>query len=338
MRHVNNRLLNIVNSDVPMKLVFGHCIQRCFFSRKTSLLYTLQPLLMRHKLVNNITKPLHISRSFNVLSPLLDKYTKTPPQSRPAQPSLAIKNLATQGRAKDALSCYLKLIEEGGYPSQEAIYQLIRILNGTSDLYGMFAVHDTLISYYKIHPPSVRTLKLLRYAYTMLINMIANHTAPTDIDTILKLCREMAILNVSESVVLYNTLIKAYLRDGHISKAEQIYDEMIKQKLTPSTVTFIILLHDASRRKDIPRLLSYMDQMDRYSIPVDYGIVSIITSTLCDLRQYQLAAQLVNKINLEMNIHELISNRYRQQLIEYIEKRRLRSRRKRRKKTLKVPL
>ncbi|CAO3589590.1 unnamed protein product [Absidia cylindrospora] len=54
----------------------------------------------------------------------------------------------------------------------EALHQLARVLYSKRHLPGFSILHDTLLAYYKLNPPSGRQSRNLTYIYTMFINLI----------------------------------------------------------------------------------------------------------------------------------------------------------------------
>ncbi|KAI9274101.1 hypothetical protein EDC94DRAFT_119886 [Helicostylum pulchrum] len=243
------------------------------------------------------------------------KYSNTHVNARPAEPSIAIYKLSLLGRSNEALAIYLKLLEEEGFPSREALYQLTRALYKSNNLVGMYAVHDTLISYYRQNPPSKRSARAMIYMYTMLINLIVNNTRPVDMRTITHLCKEINQFYTGTNIVMYNTLIKTLLRQGRLESAQAMLQEVYKNT-KPTVVTYGILIKDASRRKDIPRLMAYLDEMNQNDVPADYAIVSILVTTLCDLRGFDKAIDMVETLH---RISDLVPPKFRVQLLSSIQ-------------------
>ncbi|ORZ10084.1 hypothetical protein BCR42DRAFT_422704 [Absidia repens] len=80
---------------------------------------------------------------------------------------------AKHGEADQCLKHYLQLLEsQGKLPCHEALHQLARVLYSKRHLSGFSILHDTLLAYYKLNPPSGRQSRNLAYIYTMFINLI----------------------------------------------------------------------------------------------------------------------------------------------------------------------
>ncbi|KAI8879416.1 hypothetical protein K501DRAFT_256830 [Backusella circina FSU 941] len=246
------------------------------------------------------------------------KYENIHPKSRPAEPCIAIIKLSTQGRGNEALSIYLKLLDDGGFPSSEAQYQLTRSLYKSSNLLGMHALHDTLISYYKTHTLSRRSGRNLIYMYTMLINLICKNTKPVDMNSITHLCKEMADLELDGSIPLYNTLIKLFLDRNQLEDAKSIYNDLLKKGMEPSKETFGILMHYAAKKKDIPQLILYLDEMDRYGIEPDYATMTVIIIALCKTKNIDTAKQLLEDLH---SLYAFVNDDYKNTLLKKIERR-----------------
>ncbi|CAO3618476.1 unnamed protein product [Mucor hiemalis] len=248
------------------------------------------------------------------------KYANANVNSRPAEPSIAIQKLSIQNRPNEALAVYLKLLSEGGFPSREALYQLTRALYKSDNLLGMYAIHDTLLSYYNHHPPSKRGSRAMIYMYTMLIQLITKITRPVDMNTITELCKEMKQFQTCTNIVLYNTLIKTLLQQNQLTQAKALMNELNVQNIQPTIITYGILMKDASRRKDIDSMLNYLDDIEKQpNISPDHAIVSILITTLCDLNEFDKAKDMVEKLH---RIDDLVGTKYRQQLLRSIEQRR----------------
>ncbi|KAL9560154.1 hypothetical protein PS6_000361 [Mucor atramentarius] len=247
------------------------------------------------------------------------KYANLHANARPAEPSIAITKLATQGRPNEALAVYLQLIQDGGFPSRESLYQLTRALYKSSNLQGMYAIHDTLISYYSIHPASNKSARSMIYMYTMLINLIAKHK-PVNFETIRFLCKEMSQFTTTSNVVLYNTLIKTLLDNDQVTQAHALFKDLLcNNTLNPTIITYTILMKDASKRKDYNRILEYLQDIQSREIIMNYAVVSIVTDTLCDINEFDKAIQVVNAIHHPKKRDELSSPKYRLQLLKSIE-------------------
>lgn len=304
MRHV--RILNLFMSSIlPTINISRRSLTTCLGCGKLQL------------------KPPHQERLYTqvVDANLAKKYAAAHVNSRPAEPSIAIHKLAMQGRVNEALAIYLKLLTEGGFPSRESLYQLIRGLYKSNNLIGMYAVHDTLISFYSQHTQSKRSARAMNYMYTMLINLIANNTRPVDMKTITQLCKEMNQSNNQVNTVLYNTLIKSLLSQGQLESAQALLVDL-KKHTKPTLVTFGILMKDASRRKDIPALLRYLDELEQFSLMPDYAVTSILVTTLCDMHEFDKATEMVERLHKMAEAGRLNGTKFRLQLIRSIEHRR----------------
>lgn len=256
------------------------------------------------------------------------KYANIHVNSRPAEPSIAINKLAAQGRSVEALNIYLKLLAEGGFPSREALYQLVRGLYKSHNLAGMYAVHDTLLSHFTTNKhqqqpiTSKRSARSMIYMYTMLINLICKTTRPVNMTTIFQLCKEMTWFLPAEkaNIVLYNTLIKTLLEQGQHSRAQELLKDLKEKEIQPTIITFGILIKDASRRKDVTSIMKYLDEMENTRIPPDYAIVSILVTTLCDLQEFDRAKDMVEKLYKSRSGPEtLVGTNFRHQLLKSID-------------------
>lgn len=247
------------------------------------------------------------------------KYTTVQENQRPAEPSIAILKLATQGRPNEALAIYLKLFDQEGFPSREALYQLLRSLYRSNNLIGMYAVRDTLNSYFRKRQPSKRNTRMLIYMYTMLIELIINNTRPVDMRAITELCKELKYSG--NHIVLYNNLIKGLLELRKLEAAEEMFAELVKNT-KPTQVTFGIMMKDAARRKDIPRLIKYLDLMEQHKVNPDYAIVSILVTALCDEGEFDTAKEIVER-TYKLDRY-LVGSRFRLQLLNIIQFKRAR--------------
>jgi pentatricopeptide repeat protein len=304
MRHV--RILNLfISSILPTSIkIQRKSITTCLSCGKFQTNKILYQQRNHTQLVDN--------------SNLTKKFANAHVNSRPAEPSIAINKLSTQGRANEALAIYLKLLAEGGFPSRESLYQLIRGLYKSNNLIGMYAVHDTLISFYSHNTPSKRSARAMIYMYTMLINLIANNTRPVDMTTITQLCKEMNQFNGEANIVLYNTLIKSLLNQGQLESAHAMLTDL-KRNTQPTLITFGIFMKDASKRKDIPTMLRYLDEIEQSTMTPDYAIVSILVTTLCHMHEFDKAKEMVEKVHKAAEAGPFIGTKFKLQLLRSIE-------------------
>ncbi|KAI9308889.1 hypothetical protein BJ944DRAFT_259434 [Cunninghamella echinulata] len=257
-------------------------------------------------------------------------------ERRDASTSIAMIYYAKQGNADLCLQYYLKYLQaHGKLPSQEALHQLIRVLYLKNHLSGLFTFHDTLIAYYKLHPPSRRQVNQLGYMYTMLINCLirANHQYYTKVHNnmnnknnnenkkklkknhhsstsklssllkdkatifkiIIKLCQEMQQFKITKTTVLYNTLIHWRVQQNDPELAYAIYQEL-KSHCTPTNYTYTTLLHLTRQQKDYHQMLQLLKEMERVEITPDRSMVSVISLTLCDQHDYTNAKLFLDEL------------------------------------------
>lgn len=229
---------------------------------------------------------------------------------RPIEPSISICKLSQQGRSDEALSAYLKLVDQGVFPSNEALHQLARSLYVTNNLAGMRTFYDTLMNFYKVHEPTNKSRRSLSYIYVMFINMVARTTK--SMQTIEQLCQDMSCYVKRGNIALYNTLLKVFLNNNDVRKADRLYRQ-IKRHSTPTAMTYGILMNYASKRRDLRSMIKYLDDMAAYSIPVDYAIIEITVSTLCRVKAFDLAEEMVKE--LHRGCEKLVPPRFQQHLL-----------------------
>jgi aminopeptidase N len=264
-------------------------------------------------------QPVPLPNTSNNDSKPKDKYVCQYIKVRPAEPSIAIKKLSTQRRSMEALSVYLKLVRDGGVPSRESLHLLIRSLYISKNLLGLNAVHDTLVEHYRHHKLSRRNARAMIYMYTMLINLVAKTTYPTDLEAIRRLCNELQLFAHHANTPLYNTLIKTLLQVNQIQQAQALFDDM-KVYSKPNMVTYGILMKDASRRRDFKRLMACLDEIEKSAeLEIDYATVSVIVTTLCSVQRFDKAVEVVQKVHIANKRDEFSSPKYRDRLLQLID-------------------
>lgn len=229
---------------------------------------------------------------------------------RTTETCISIVKLAKQRRPSEALSTYLKLVEQGGFPNQEALYSLARSLYVNNHLVGMQALYDTLDQLYNTCPFSNRTQRSLTYIYTMFINLIARTTG--DMQAIQKVCQNMSQPIMRGNVVIYNTLIKTFLENGDIENAKKAYEEL-KRHSAPTVATFGIWMKDAVERRDMKAMMRYLDEMEAYSIPPDYAMVDMVVSVLCHVNKHRIAKKFIEELHAEAE--GLVPKKFKKQLL-----------------------
>ncbi|KAI8350934.1 hypothetical protein EDC96DRAFT_519248 [Choanephora cucurbitarum] len=264
-----------------------------------------------------------------------NKYAKLPSRARPAEPSITIMKYVKQGRLNEALSTYYRLFSEGSFPSRESFYQLAYSLYRCSDLQGMYAIHDTLIAHFRRQRRvSKANKRTLLYVNTMLINLISKSNT-VDIQRIMALCKELVRYQqrTQSPIVLYNTLIKVMLEQKQVTYAHALLNDIAQHNLQPTFHTYGILLKDAAKQKDLPRLMSYLDQIEQHpDLYIDYATVSIVVGALCQLRSFDHAVKVVKSIRLPKTRDEMSSPKYTLELLGWIEHERQKYTRLKRKK------
>lgn len=144
----------------------------------------------------------------------------------------------------------------------------------------------------------------------MFINMVARTTK--SMQTIEQLCQDMSCYVKRGNIALYNTLLKVFLNNNDVRKADRLYRQ-IKRHSTPTAMTYGILMNYASKRRDLRSMIKYLDDMAAYSIPVDYAIIEITVSTLCRVKAFDLAEEMVKE--LHRGCEKLVPPRFQQHLL-----------------------
>ncbi|KAL0081431.1 hypothetical protein F4703DRAFT_1866775 [Phycomyces blakesleeanus] len=265
--------------------------QTTYFSTSTRRFISALPTILDENDMSNDLPQAQIQTQIQMQLPLKNEPKKG---ELLRESSAAIISFASQGRVDEALARYFHLLGSGGFPSQEALYQLSRALYRASNLAGMYALHDTLLLYYKSKLPSKRQLRSMLYMYTMLINLIGRKTkiTPNDMERIKELCGEMESLNIKSTVVLYNTLIKMFVTMKDWTGAYAIYDELLRKNLRPTHYTYSILMQASAQQRDLEKISELMDAMEEHQVLPDRAIVSILVGVLCNIREFDSALEL----------------------------------------------
>ncbi|KAI9008887.1 hypothetical protein CLU79DRAFT_723240 [Phycomyces nitens] len=221
--------------------------------------------------------------------------------------SMAIIAFASNGRVNEALERYFYMLGTGGFPSQEALYQLARALYRASNLAGMYALHDTLLLYYKVNLPSKRQLRSMMYMYTMMITLIGrkNNILPKDMEKIRKLCGEMETLNIKTTIVLYNNLIKLFVTMKDYGGAYALYEELLRKNMKPTHYTYSILMLASAQQRDLEKIVQLMDAMEEHQVLPDRAIVSILVDVLSNIREFDSAMELTERAYTLMESTEM---------------------------------
>ncbi|KAG0181667.1 hypothetical protein DFQ28_005882 [Apophysomyces sp. BC1034] len=318
MRHITGRALNLFISILSRDAV--RPIRRRFLSsttysvteRCTGCGRRLFPAWQASRTATTLWQPLRWSSSTTQVD--LNEQP-IPAHVKRITVSRNITDLASNGRVDDALDSYLALFQDGAFPTKEALYQLTRSLYRSSHLKGLYAVHHTLLAYYRFHPPSERRLRAMIYMYTMMIDLLTRQQRnPTE--AIQKLCKEMAGFGLRGNVVFYNVLIKSFIARRDEEGVRAMFDELQKH-MQPTLQTYSMLMRASAQRQDLDHVLELLDDMDRRHTVPDRVIIGILVQTLCVLNQFDAASKFVIEID-EIN-STLLGPKYRRQLLESIE-------------------
>ncbi|KAI9263409.1 hypothetical protein BDA99DRAFT_510128 [Phascolomyces articulosus] len=214
--------------------------------------------------------------------------------------SAAIIKLSRKRRTTEALHQYVKALSKNQWPSKESLYQLANALYLQKNLSGLYALHDTLLVQYKtITPLSNRKRRSMIYLYTMLIKLISNKTPPQqplDMESIVRLCHELADYNVANRASLYNALIHLFMKRRDYSSCHALFDNMKERHIQPTVYTYSILLKVYGWQKDLDGMAQLLDDMYERQISPDAGIVSVVVFGLCRQREFDTARQFVNRL------------------------------------------
>ncbi|KAI7906213.1 uncharacterized protein BX663DRAFT_499274 [Cokeromyces recurvatus] len=301
--------------------------------RHVRLLHLLTPhLTLKRKTFTpclGCGRPMFLFQSYTQVTPTstttLQKYAHLPAKARPAEPSIAITKLAARGRLADALSVYLKLLKDGGFPSRESLYQLTLAMYQNSNLTGMYIIHQTLTSYYKQNPImlSKRNARSMTYMYTMLINLISKHSRSVNMDIIQQLCKEMPQFTNNVTLPLYNTLIKILLKKNYEQEAWKLVEELRRQNIGPNIVTYNIFMKHAYKRKNWERFIQLLDEINQdEKLEIDCITTHIVVDTLCSMHAFDKAFDIVEKLFCPTVKDKFNSLEFRLDLINQIEKKR----------------
>ncbi|KAI9482699.1 MAG: hypothetical protein EXX96DRAFT_555354 [Benjaminiella poitrasii] len=254
------------------------------------------------------------------------KYAHLPARARPAEPSIAITKLAAQGRATDALDVYLGLLRNGGFPSRKSLYQLTEVMYRTSNLRGMYVIHHTLTAYYNQDSAaqSKRNARSLNYLSAMLINLIVKETQPIDWNMIRTIFSRLPRFSTEKTkIVIYNTLIGTLLDKNYVREARGLLDDLERQNVKPTLVTYKILMKDACKRKELDYLIYLLDAFAKdETLEIGCVITSIVAKALCNVHEFDKAIKLADELYCPSEKDRLSSLAFKQDLVAYVEKKR----------------
>ncbi|KAJ8663514.1 hypothetical protein O0I10_000756 [Lichtheimia ornata] len=248
--------------------------------------------------------------------------------------NVSISELLLKGRAADALYRYMRLVQyHKRMPPHETLYQLCHGLYRSHNLRGLYAVHDTLLLYYKERPMSRRRRRIMLYLNTMIINLVSKSSSrqlshrhqiaepPTRI--IEQLCREMTDLKLTPTkhVAVFNSILNMLVQHGQVDNAWILFDHMRQDDINPSARTYSIMLKTVAQTKDLHAADQLLEDMHQRGIATDQAIVGGLVTALCRRNAFTTAQRLVDQMYYYSNGDpRLMSTETRARLLAYISK------------------
>ncbi|CDS09770.1 hypothetical protein LRAMOSA02447 [Lichtheimia ramosa] len=261
--------------------------------------------------------------------------TVTAPKLDPIQYlNVSISELLAKGRAVDALPRYMRLVQHHKrMPTHETLYRLCHGLYQKSNLKGLYAVHDTLLFYYKERPMSQRRRRIILYLNTMIINLISKSSsrqlsqhhqmADPPMRIIEQLCREISDLKLSTTkhVAVYNSILDMLARHHQVDNAWMLFDHMRQNDIGPTAHTYSIMLKTIAQTKDLQAADQLLEDMHQRGIATDQVIVGGLVTALCRHNAFATAQRLVDQIYYYSNGDpRLMSTETRARLLTFITK------------------
>lgn len=248
--------------------------------------------------------------------------------------NVSISELLLKGRAADALYRYMRLVQyHKRMPPHETLYQLCHGLYRAHNLTGLYAVHDTLLLYYKERPMSRRRRRIMLYLNTMIINLVSKSSsrqlshrhqiADPPMRIIEQLCREMTDLKLTPTkhVAVFNSILNMLVQHGQVDNAWILFDHMRQDDINPSARTYSIMLKAIARTKDLDAADQLLEDMHQRGIATDQAIVGGLVTALCRRNAYATAQRLVDQMYYYSNGDpRLMSTETRARLLAYISK------------------
>ena len=248
--------------------------------------------------------------------------------------NVSISELLHKGRAADALYRYMRLVQYyKRMPTHETLYQLCHALYRTHNLTGLYAVHDTLLLYYKERPMSRRRRRIMLYLNTMIINLVSKSSArqlthrhqiaDPPIHIVEQLCREITDLKLTTTkhVAVYNSILNMLAQHGQVDNAWMLFDHMRQNDIGPTARTYSIMLKAIARTKDFHAADHLLDDMHQRGIVTDQAIVGGLVTALCRRNAFIAAQRLVDQMHYYSNGDaRLMSTETRARLLAYITK------------------
>ncbi|CAO3607035.1 unnamed protein product [Cunninghamella blakesleeana] len=228
-----------------------------------------------------------------------------------AYTSIAMKYYAKEGRADLCLQYYLKYLQSHGkLPSREALHQLTRVLYLNNHLSGLLTLHDTLLAYYKLHPPSRSQINQLSYVYTMLINTLIHESNSNNNNNNSKHSHSSTsiIHNNNDSNNNSKYRIKKNKKDGSSSSSSssslsssilkdkatifkiiiKLCQEMQQFNITKTTVLYNSLIHWRVQQNDPELAWAIYQELRSHCSPTNYTYTTLLHLTRMQKDYHQM--------------------------------------------------
>lgn len=191
-----------------------------------------------------------------------------------------IAGYAQNGKAKTALELVMRMQEEGQRPDSVTI---VTILPASADM-GSLRIGKSVHAY------------IIRSSYESLVNI---STALVDMYS---KCGAVGTSRLifdkmrTKNVISWNSMIDGYVQSGDSEEAMALFDNMLKEGISPSNVTVMEALHACANLGDIDRGMFVHKLVEEMNLENDVSVMNSLISMYSKCRRVDIASKIFEKL------------------------------------------
>ena len=257
---------------------------------------------------NNLLNACYINSNFESAEKLVEEIFA---YGSPVQPDLSTYNILLKG-----LSCKLdkivsneekvkivsvmeKLLTDAATPNDVTINTCIDILVKAGEINKAWELFDSMKSKYDISPD--------KYSYSTIIKALRFESTPERLEKafgILEYLRNRTSTNTNDEII-FNCLIDVCLKLNLIEKAEKVFTTMKEIGVTPSKITYAIMIKGYGQVYNLDKAFAMFEEMKANSVEVNeivYGCLLNACVRCSDVKRTSLVYSEMKEKSLDMNI------------------------------------
>ena len=260
---------------------------------------------------NNLLNACFVNSNFHVADKLSEQILDS---GSPVQPDLSTYNILLKG-----ISCKLDdmtaeedkanevaiadkyfedIAQHSFHPNDITINTMLDILIKGNQFKRAWDLFDVMKSKYNVEPD--------KYSYSTIIKALKYELDPTKIERAFGILNYLRKQNVSGSdEIIFNCLIEVCLKLKMVDKAEKVYQEMNSLGVSPSKVTYAIMIKGYGQVYDLTKALNIFEEMKQAEVRPNEIIYGCLLNACVRCSNIQKVTEIYQEMlssNITLNI------------------------------------